>query len=300
MRIVDFPRPQKGSNSQHRLVTLLGEFWADTDAWLPSHIVQELAGGIGMSRSATATAMSRLASRGLLEQSTAGRRSFYRFTTEAHLGLRSGFQRFASFSSAHDEWDGYWTVIAFTVPETDRPAREGFKARLKWHGFAPLYGALWASPRANIAELERICKSYGIDDYMVFSAEEATRAGTNPVQAWSLDAPRKRYEDFIDKYSPDLTAARKGSLEPAKAFAKRIELVDTWRTFPWEDPDLPLVLLPPYWPLPAARKVFVELYTRYGIGTEKHLRTVLAAHDTELAGHIALRQMPDAETYVSM
>ena len=265
---IDFPRPLKGPSSQHQLLTLLVDYWFDSEEWLPSRLIAALAAGLGITASASATALSRLASRGVLEQSSAGRTSRYRITQGARNRLRHGLEQVAVFGEQSRHWDGSWTVIAFSIPETSRDVRELFRSRLRWRGFAPLFGALWVSPRDHSEELENTCKGYGVDDYVIFRTAESSLRGKRLVDAWSPQEFREQYRPFTENSRLGLNASTPGRSTPAEAFRVRTELMDAWRAFPWSDPDLPAELLPEAWPRAEARDLLVRLYN--GLADGRH------------------------------
>ncbi|MCW4465145.1 PaaX family transcriptional regulator [Glutamicibacter sp. MNS18] len=273
--VVDFPRPQKGGNTQHLLVTMLGEFWRHTEMWLPARAVKQLAADLDISQSAVAAALSRLTGRGVLEQSGGGRSSKYRFTPDALARLEAGFEQFSSFGDPTRHWDRKWTATAFTIPETSRDLRESFRSRLRWLGFAPLYGALWVSPHDRTADVVAACRGFGLDDYLVFRMNEDELHGRYPGEAWNLDQAPERYLDFIETYKPLLPQADQPGFTDVEAFRIRVQVMDLWRAFPWDDPDLPIEILPAQWPLAPAREIFVGLHTQLAKSAQAHLETVL-------------------------
>ena len=119
-----------------------------------------------------------------------------------------------------------------------------FRSRLRWRGFAPLFGALWVSPRDHSEELENTCKGYGVDDYVIFRTPESSLRGKRLVDAWSPQEFREHYRPFTEKFTPWAERLDAGPVSPAEAFRARTELMDAWRAFPWSDPDLPAELLP--------------------------------------------------------
>jgi phenylacetic acid degradation operon negative regulatory protein len=282
---VDFPRPQRGGASQHLLVTLLGEFWRKTDLWLPARAIVRLAEDVGLSRSAVTTALSRLAARGVLENDGGGRASRYRFTAAARARLVIGAAQVAEFGDPRIRWDQRWTAVAFSVPEADREIRESFRARLKWLGFAPVYGALWFSPRDRMEQVREIAAGYGVDDFMAFRVEDDAFEGRRPAIIDTAGPPR-RYAEFADANEARLSRLRAGEVDPREGFRTRIEAMDEWRAFPWDDPGMPYELLPDDWPLLRARETFVEVYRATAPLVERHVLGILG----ELA--------PDARTGV--
>jgi phenylacetic acid degradation operon negative regulatory protein len=281
---IDFPRPLKGASSQHQLVTVLVDFWFDSEEWLPSRLIVALAAGLGITASASATALSRLASRGVLEQSSAGRASRYRITQGARNRLRHGFEQVSAFGGHSRHWDGSWTVIAFSIPETSRDVRDMFRARLRWRGFAPLFGAVWVSPRDHSEELESTCRSFGVDDYVIFRTADSSLRGKRLIEAWSPQEFREQYRPFTEKFLPWVERLDAGAVSPAEAFRVRTELMDAWRAFPWSDPDLPAELLPEAWPRSEARDLLIRLYDGLAPAAMAYVEETVAREAPELAG----------------
>ena len=217
---------------------MLADYWREADAWLPSRLILSLAADLDLSASATSTALSRLAGRGVLEQSNAGRASRYRFTEAAKRRLSVGFRQVSEFGAENRRWDRTWTVVAFTIPESARELRELLRSRLKWLGFAPLYGALWVSAWDTADELESSCRAFGVDNYVIFRTAESDLRGKPLIQAWELDELQKQYTPFIETYGPR-AAESHGGIGLREAFRLRTEAMDAWRAFPWNDPGLP-------------------------------------------------------------
>lgn len=271
---VDFPRPQRGGTSQHLLVTMLGEFWRFTDLWLPVRVIVRLAEDVGLSRSAVATALSRLTARGVLENDGGGRASRYRFTAAARARLVVGTAQVGQFGDPSVPWDRRWTAVAFSVPETEREIREAFRARLKWLGFAPVYGALWFSPRDRMEQVQEIAEGYGVDDFMAFRVDDDAFEGRRPAIVDTTEPPQ-RYAEFAAANEARLERLRAGEVDVQEGFRARIEVLDEWRAFPWDDPGMPYELLPDDWPLLRARRAFVSVFEGTAALAERHVRTVL-------------------------
>ncbi|WP_211439226.1 PaaX family transcriptional regulator [Corynebacterium glutamicum] len=286
--VVDLPRPQKGANTQHLLVTMLGEFWRHTNLWLPARPIKHLLADLGVSQTAAATALSRLSARGVLEHSGGGRHSKYRFTPDARARLNVGFEQITHFGNPSRSWDRMWTAIAFTIPETSRDLREVFRSRLRWLGFAPLYGALWVCPHDRMAEVETYCHGFGIEDYLIFRMSEDQRRGRYPGEAWILDEAPERYLKFLETYQPAIVQAEKNGITGKDAFKLRVQIMDTWRAFPWDDPDLPAEMLPKQWPLGPARETFVRLYTQLTPATHDYLITTIQNYCPDAVSGIQL------------
>ncbi|MDR7161584.1 PaaX family transcriptional regulator C-terminal domain-containing protein [Arthrobacter sp. BE255] len=288
---MDFPRPQKGNASQHLLVTMLAEFWRKTDLWLPARVVVRLAEDVGLSRPAVTTALSRLAARGVLENDGGGRASRYRFTAAARDRLVVGHKQITEFGDPSVDWDRHWTAVAFSIPETDRDIREAFRARLKWLGFAPVYGALWFSPRDRVAQVTETAEGYGVDDFMAFRLEDTALQGRRPAVINSQDLP-ERYAAFAQKNESRLERLRQPGADPREAFRMRIETMDEWRAFPWDDAGMPYELLPADWPLRPARSTFIDVYRATAEGALQYIHGVLTESAPEAIPGTRLPEIP--------
>ncbi|HYZ55043.1 MAG TPA: hypothetical protein VE733_16280 [Streptosporangiaceae bacterium] len=128
------------------LLTLLGDYWWRRTEPLPSAAIVALLAEFGVSDSAARAALSRLTRSGLLVTSKSGRRTFVRLSDRAARVLDDGARRIFSFGQATQAWDGMWSLVAFSIPENNRAARDALRKQLRWLGFAPLYDGLWVAP----------------------------------------------------------------------------------------------------------------------------------------------------------
>ena len=91
-----------------------------------------------------------------------------------------------------------WSLVAFSIPEDNRAARDALRKQLRWRGFAPLYDGLWVSPRDHAAEVIGCLKDLDITTgHRVRVDLGADGAASIPARAWDLDGLRQRYECFI-------------------------------------------------------------------------------------------------------
>jgi phenylacetic acid degradation operon negative regulatory protein len=282
----DLPRVQAGSNPQHLLLTLLGDYWYGQRAPLPSAALVALLAEFGITGVSARAALSRLARRGLLELSRTGRHTAYALSARAAEVLVEGRGHILSFGAVESRWNGRWTVAAFSVPEDDRSRRHALRTRLGWYGFAPLYDGLWVSPHERVAEVTAVLAELGVDRATVFTAElaEDGPAGGYPIRAWDLGALRAEYERLLAAYDPVRRRWRGGQIGTAEALVARTALMDDWRTVPSLDPELPTALLPPNWPRARARELFIELYDGLAALAEQRVVQVVGEYDRGLAG----------------
>jgi phenylacetic acid degradation operon negative regulatory protein len=284
---VDLPRAQAGAQPQHLLVTLFADYWLGRPEHLPSAGLVALAGEFGVSATSARAALSRLARRGLLTSSKAGRNTFYGLTRRADRALQTGHARMASFGRTPPEpWDGTWVVVVFSVPEERRDIRHALRTRLRWLGFAPLYDGVWVSPRPAVAEASEALHELGVEQATVLeSVAPHPRPGEpgHPLAAWDLDGLRAGYEDFVARFEPVRKRVHSGQVSASEALVTRTEVRDAWRSFPALDPGLPASMLPDRWPRDDARTIFADVYDELGPLAELRFRQVLADVSPPLA-----------------
>ncbi|HET9653797.1 MAG TPA: PaaX family transcriptional regulator C-terminal domain-containing protein [Kineosporiaceae bacterium] len=283
---VDLPRTQAGSPPQHLLVTVLADYCLRRSARMPSAALVTLAGDFGVTAMSARAALSRLARRGVVEQTRSGRRTFYALSPDAARVLLRGSRRLVAFAGDAEGWDGHWTVVAFSMPEDRRDARHLLRSRLRWQGFAPLYDGMWVSPQADSAEAVETVEALDVPAVTVLRAVEVLPAGSGfrpPLHAWDLDEIAAGYEEFLDRWSPVVDRLRRGDVTAGEALVVRTRIMDTYRRFPGLDPQLPMRLMPQGWPRARALALFTEAYDWLGPLAETRVRQLIAEHDPGLA-----------------
>jgi phenylacetic acid degradation operon negative regulatory protein len=293
------------------LLTLLGDYWWQRTESLPSAAIVGLLAEFGVSDSAARAALSRLTRNGLLVTSRSGRRTFVRLSQRAADVLDDGGRRIFSFGSTPAPWDGMWSLVAFSIPEEHRSARDELRKELRWLGFAPLYDGLWVCPRDHAGDVMARLKDLGISTATAFRATALPAVGALsaagpagpggaddgagsavvtadiPARAWDLSGLRDRYQEFTEFAGllRDQTVA--GEITTADALVARTRVMNEWRAFPAMDPDLPYELLPPAWPRAAARDLFITCYDLLGPLAARRVRQIIARYSPELAGRAA-------------
>jgi phenylacetic acid degradation operon negative regulatory protein len=239
------------------LFTVLGEFVLPTGgvAWTSTFI--EVLARLGVEEKATRQALMRTASDGWLTSERIGRRARWRLTVNAERLLTEGSQRIYGFTGPAPKWDGQWLLVLARAPETDRAARHLLRTRLSWAGFGTASTGVWISTHTErIADAERALKDAGVyDDAHIFVAEHS-RGDLDLMlrQAWDLAAIEQRYQDFISAFA---------GADPSDVLVRLIDLVHSWRRFPWIDPTLPRDLLPAQWSGATAVKLFHQRHTHW-------------------------------------
>jgi phenylacetic acid degradation operon negative regulatory protein len=278
------PRHQAGGSPQRLLTSLLGEHWLDTDAPLPLGALIDLVAEFGISETSARATANRLVKRGVLEAAgRSGRHAYYRLSKIGRQDIRHKTGTVLEFGREAQPWDGRWTLAAFSVPEDQRRLRHQLRSYLRWLGFAPLFDGLWISPRAGLDALPEVFQAAGVQNLSAFRVVE-TAVGCSPLTAWDLTAIQDAYQEFIDTNTGLLEQLRGGAVTPALALTARTRLLESWRSFPGLDPDLPAELLPDDWPRPQAHGVFTELYDGLGELAALRFRQIVGPKLAPLVG----------------
>lgn len=270
---------------QRLLVTLLGDHWRGKTDHIPSTALLRLLAEFGVSEQGARSALSRLVARGLLARSRRGRRTFYGLTDRGLAVLDEGAKRIFGFSVERPRWDGTWSVVAFSVAEADRDRRHLLRTRLRWLTFAPLYPGLWISPHPHLEEAANVLAELGIDNKTLFKGivpSWGSRRGSF-LSAWDLESLGASYTRFLKGFRPVQARLRAGRLAPSEALVTRTRLMDEWRRFPREDPDLPDEFLPPEWPRREARELFDQLFRDLGPAADRRVEEVVAEERSRAA-----------------
>jgi len=203
-------------------------------------------------------ALMRTAADGWLVSTRMGRRTAWSLTTDAEQLLSEGTQRIYSFDGTFGSWDERWLVVLARAPETERAARHVLRTRLGWAGLGSPAPGVWISPHCDrIEQVRRSLQEAGLlDGAQIFSSEHVGGASLTDLvrSAWDLDEIETHYEDFLDQFGKPKTH------DPLR---RVIELVHSWRRFPWIDPLLPRELLPKKWLGVAAAELFAKRHAQW-------------------------------------
>ncbi|GAA2675341.1 PaaX family transcriptional regulator [Actinoplanes palleronii] len=245
-------------------LTFLGDHLLDRGVCVSSGSVIEVLGRAGVSAEAARSALTRLSARGLLRRQRHGRRMYFGLTGRSTRILRDGSVRLWQTGAVNHDWDGTWTLLAFSLPAERRRERHDLRAQLAWAGFGPVQGGLWIAP--GHPELQPVLADLGAGPHIrIFHAraDPTTDVAEMISHAYDLPALAARYLDF---------GTRWGSSVPGDPLAAKLHLVTDWLDVIRRDPRLPLPHLPRDWPAAAAQELFFRLNDR------------LAAPAAEIAG----------------
>ena len=201
---------------------------------------------------ATRATVARMARRGLLRPIRRGRQVFFGLAPRGVTVLRDGLRKLEA-EIVDQHWDGRWTLLAFSVPETRRADRHALRTRLGWAGFAPLRSGLWVSP--GTTDISQVLSELDLLDHAsVFRGEAAMWSDPARIarEAWDLRALATSYRGFLDRWSG-------GAFGELDALSRRTRMTAEWLLLIRQDPRLPPALLPPEWPGVRAQEMFRTL-----------------------------------------
>ncbi|MDP9465489.1 MAG: PaaX family transcriptional regulator [Actinomycetota bacterium] len=287
---LDMPRFQVGFPPQHLLLALLADYWSGRCEPLPSAALVDLLAEFDVNQSGARAALSRLSIRGLLVGTKDGRNTFYRVADGFRHVLPYGPIHTRAFAKPKPDWDGQWTMVAFTVPEEQRRLRPMLRGRLQSLGFAPLYDGLWVSPHAPGKDLDIALEIAPSQSCTVIRANELPSGVRLPVaSAWDLDELGESYAEFIRAFRPVLRRLEGGRIGSTEALVSRTRATYRWFVFAVTDPDLPKALLPRRWPRAAAHDLFVGLVDGLASLAVDRVREIVSSYDRDLGELVALR-----------
>jgi phenylacetic acid degradation operon negative regulatory protein len=216
---------------------------------------------LGLSAGAVRTVVSRMKRKGYLESQQVGRRSFYRLTEMGLNEVRWGGVRMRVESDS--QWDGQWTVVAYSIPEEHRDRRSALRWMLHVWGFGSLAPGVWVSPGLLPFEAEKDCQEIDVWKYLeVFRADHVGPSQPHDVvtRAWpQLDALGDLYQTYIAKHETVLRDFEAGNLDDESCFAAHLQCACEFVAITLHDPALPTRLLPANCPRPAAQHLFEKI-----------------------------------------
>lgn len=242
-------------------MTILGEFVrpAGQAVWT-STLVRAL-GLVAVEEKSARQALARDAAERWLTSEREGRRVRWHVTPMGRRLLTEGAERIYSLGRPRTEWDRHWLVVITSVPESQRDNRHRLRKQMTWAGLGSPSAGVWVTPNsARQPEVKLILADLGLaDDTLSFVATfgDIGRELNLVTQAWNLDDVAAEYERFIDAFTGLVAHSDE------EAFVHQVRLVDSWRRFPFLDPQLPAELLPAQWSGTRAAALFAAKHDEW-------------------------------------
>jgi len=213
---------------------------------------------VGVGEHAARATFARMTARGVLQRRRRGRRVYLSPTPSARTALEEGGVR-AWQSPVNRTWDGRWTLLGFSLPESRRTDRHLLRSRLQWAGFGMLQSGLWVAPRA--VDVEHLLEELDVLGHVkVFRAhvDAPTRVAELIEDAWDVAGIARGYQEFLDRWDrPDPLPGAPDDL------ARQLWLHGEWSLLARRDPGLPVDYLPADWPAVRAEHVALRLRAQY-------------------------------------
>ncbi len=216
----------------------------------------------GVAEPTARSALGRMADHGLLRRHRRGRKVYFGLTPRSRAILDDGEVRIWRVGVVNDHWDGRWTLLGFTVPESRRRERHLLRSRLLWAGFGGLQGGLWIAPspvdvNALLQDIE------AAERVKVFEARALAPTDVDELvdAAWDIDGLAKTYRRFLERWSRPPLEAGAGD-----ALAAQMLLTAEWLQILRRDPRLPIRHLPADWPAARAQRRFRLLHAELDPG----------------------------------
>ncbi|MFI6737674.1 PaaX family transcriptional regulator C-terminal domain-containing protein [Nonomuraea sp. NPDC050451] len=247
---------------------LYGDYLRYDGGAAPLQTLTDLLAGFDIPEATARVVMARLRKEGWFDTEKQGRTTLYRLTDQSWRLLDEGRRRI--FQREREPWDRQWRVVIYHVPETDRAARERVRKKLRWLGFGPLASSTWISPHDRLQEAaEELAQEPSVRLDLLTSRSMGAAADIDMAnRCWDLKELHVALLAKRDAYRALL--ARFTSVPPRgrEALVERISLVHDYRMLPFDDPDLPLELVPAGWVGRDVHDLFLDLHERLALEAE--------------------------------
>ena len=256
---METPSEDGALRPQTLMLTLLGRYLLGREVAVSAASVIEVFARVGVGEHAARSTLTRMVNRGLLSRQRHGRAMYFGLTARSERILRDGETRLWKLGAVNRDWDGVWTLLGFSLPESWQKQRHELRSQLAWAGFGPLFNGLWVAP--GRAAVDEIVGSLGLESH-VKAFHASTIPGTDVDQmireTWDLDAIAAPYRAFVERWRNVEAELDRGS-DP---LAATLLMNSDWLRVIRDDPRLPIEHLPANWPAAEAEALFVRVDRR--------------------------------------
>lgn len=251
---------QKKSSAGALVVDLLGDFTrvGGRALWLKSLV--SYGEDLGIPGPTMRVTLARLRERGWFEVTREGRESLYRISSAGLRAIREGALRFRGAEA--EPWSGEWSMVIYTVPESDRQVRDELRKQLVWHGFGSLAPATWIRARSGNDDIFTATASLSTAKLTVMTTRTDGIAADRALveRCWDLHDLGAAYDAYVRELRMSMPEMHEAALEATSALVARVNLVHTFRRLVWRDPQIPVELQPPGWQGAEARRLFEQAH----------------------------------------
>jgi len=241
---------------EEMILALLGEcILARNERAVAAGVYIDILEACGSAPGTTRTTLQRMRTRGLFHTHRAGRESLYEPTRSFLRILDEASTRVLAKDPFTAEGSG-WTVVTFSLPETQRSVRHVVRSQLTWAGFGDLRDGVWVAP--GHAEIPDSVRELALDESLrvaVFRAQEieGLPLAKTFMSAWNVDELRGAHAQFLDRWEH----APEQSDSPLRDI---VWLIADWLSLLRNDPRLPVAHVDDEWPAQRSVQAFTRLH----------------------------------------
>lgn len=150
------------------------------------------------------------------------------------------FKRFPLLKLAARPWKGWWLVVAFDIPETQKYTRQSIRRQLTAIGFGQWQKSVYVTPHDIADDLAGLLKNNRLEDKVVPMLAKRILAGNDwefARRIFHIDEIEKEYQKIIDSLKPPPQPGQKHQNFLRRQFSRYVEIIKT-------DPLLPRGLAP--------------------------------------------------------
>lgn len=218
--------------------------------------------------------MTRLRKDGWFTSTRDGREVHYAPSERSWRLLDQGRTRIYHRETGH--WQRQWTqAVVAPAPDTRADSLRRVETALSWCGFGRYGSAVWFSPhdrREWVREMLEGTDALALR-FLRSASESLPDDRAIAERCWDLDSLSHAYQEFTGTFQQLLPAYRRG-VQGAQAVIERMRLIQTYRRYPFRDPDLPEELLPAGWRGGVAHELFLACEQALREPAEAHIATL--------------------------
>jgi len=244
---------------QSVMFSFLGIYLRGQSSAIYSGSVIDVFARVNISVDAVRSTLTRMVKRDLLKRHRHGRKMYFSVTDWGEKILNDGYSRVWESGAVNRNWDGKWTVVAFSLPNECRHERHDLRSRLIWAGFGLLQPGLWVAP--GHVEVSEMIDEVGLGEYMsIMTARPTTPTESSElvVRAFDLDSIANSYDRFLEGWDYS-----NPWLEWPDDLARQLILHTDWLQLVRRNPRLPADYLPTNWPAFRAEHIFHSLAQKF-------------------------------------
>lgn len=155
-------------------------------------------------------------------------------------GQEKVLQRFPLLKSAGKQWQGWWLVVPFDIPEINRQTRNAVRRQLTAIGFGQWQKSVYVCPHDVTDILSKMLKDNQLEDKVVPMISKRILAGSDwefARRIFKIDKIKAEYQQISEALAPPTAPEPKHRDHLRRQFGRYIEIVKS-------DPLLPPGLAP--------------------------------------------------------